>query len=34
MKIKLAHRVFDIKTPKDAIGSKKESTLKVPDASK
>jgi len=34
MKIKLAERVSDIQTQQDAIGSKKESSLKVSEASK
>jgi hypothetical protein len=34
MKRKLAERVSDIQTPQDAIGSKKESSLKIPEASK
>ena len=35
MKRKLVERVFDIQTPQDAIGSKKESTLlKVPEDAK
>jgi CO dehydrogenase/acetyl-CoA synthase beta subunit len=34
MKIKLVERVSDIQTPQDAIGSKKKSALKVPEASK
>jgi hypothetical protein len=34
MKIKLPERVYDIQTPQDAIGSKKEPALKVPETSK
>jgi hypothetical protein len=34
MKRKLAEKVFDIQTPQDEIGSKKESSLNIPEASK